>query len=453
VSPRGVRANVRALHGLTSDPCPTLDALLAEHGPTFAVGGGPLTIAVVGDPVHLASMLAMSTDNFRWGHRFNTLGFIVGPASIIVSDGAEHRRRRLAVQPAFARRRLDGCIPLMAAEADRIIDELVARRATSAGAVDLYGIGRTLVRRIVVRVLFGDDFAARADELGELLEPAMQYGVQPALRQLPHPFPSTRRAQARAALRAADAVIYEEIARRRVTAPDDDGRDVLGALIAAGDALSPQELRDQIITLIAAGYDTTASALAWTLLRAAGSADVWGRLRQEADAAFGAAAVEGFDGTTLRRLGYADAVVREALRLHPPGVFAPRQAVHDLDLAGFPITNGTMILWSPYVAGRLATVWGDPLTFRPDRFVAPDAVQAAAADGAWLPFGRGPRSCIGFALAQMELTLVAARIAQRLDVALTSPQVPKPVGMIVNRPQGGVPATVVRRAGSPTVLV
>ena len=85
---------MRAMRGLTSDPCPTLDALVGEHGPSFVVRGGPMTMAIVGDPAHLAPLLATTPDAYRWGHRFNVLGFIVGPGSMIVSDGDDHRRRR-----------------------------------------------------------------------------------------------------------------------------------------------------------------------------------------------------------------------------------------------------------------------------------------------------------------------------------------------------------------------
>lgn len=438
--PHGARETIAALRGLTSDPCPTLDALVAEHGATFAVRAGPLTMAVVGDPAHLTQLLATTTDAFKWGHRFNVLGFIVGPGSMIVSDGDDHRRRRGATQPGFARRRLDGWIPLIVGATDRLIDETLL---TTIAADDLYPYGRTLVRRIVVRVLFGDALGDRADELGAILEPAMTYGVQPALRQVPHPLPYTRRARARQALRAADRIIYEEIERRRShdqPAPDDEPPDVLDTLIAS--ALPTSEIRDQTITLIAAGYDTTASAFAWTVLRAARAPEVWSKLRSEADAVF----ADDIDGSTRRRLTYADAVVRESLRLHPPGVFSPRQAERDLQLGDFPVKKGSMILWSPWIAGRLPDVWQDPLEFRPERFVDPSPEQQAAIDGAWLPFGRGPRTCIGFALAQMELTLALARLAQRVDITFTRAEVPRPVGMIVNRPDGGIPATVAARA-------
>jgi cytochrome P450 len=442
--PRGLRDTIRAMRGLTGDPCPTLDALVAEHGPTFVVRGGPMTMAIVGDPSHLAPLLATTTDAFRWGHRFNVLGFIVGPGSMIVSDGDDHRRRRGATQPGFARRRLDTWIPLIVSETDRLVDESLARRG---GAFDLYPVGRTFVRRVVVRVLFGDGLGDRADELGTVLEPAMTYGVQPALRQVPHPLPYTRRARARQALRDADAIIYEELARRR-RAPrhDDDATDVLDTLLATeGGALSTSEIRDQTITLIAAGYDTTSSGLAWTVLRAAGVPDVWNGLRAEADRVLGDTPTEQLDGATLRNLTYADAVVRESLRLHPPGVFSPRQAERDLVLGDFAIEKATMILWSPYVSGRLHDVWGDPLEFRPDRFVEPDARRQAAIDGAWMPYGRGPRACIGFALAQMELTLALARIAQRVNIETVNRNVPRAVGMIVNRPEGGVVARVTAR--------
>lgn len=437
--PRGAVETIRALRRLTSDPCPALDDLVAQHGPTFVVGVGPLTMVVVGDPAQLKQLLATTTDAFRWGHRFNVLGFIVGPGSMIVSDGDDHRRRRSATQPGFARRRLDDWIPLIVGETDRLIDETLV---PAHQPLAFYPHGRALVRRIVVRVLFGDSLGGRADELGAILEPAMRYGVQPALRQLPHPLPYTRRAEARAALRAADRIIYEEIDRRRRVPHTTERPDVLDTLIEAeGATLSTSEIRDQTVTLIAAGYDTTASGLAWTVLSAAQSPAVWAQIRAEADRVL----TGELDAAAFRGLTYADAVVRESLRIHPPGVFSPRQAERDLMIGDLEIKKGTMILWSPYVSGRLPDVWDDPLAFRPERFVDPDDRQQAAIDGAWLPYGRGPRACIGFQLAQMEMTLALARFAQRADVKLLRPETPRPVGMIVNRPDGGVVATITPR--------
>ena len=134
--------------------------------------------------------------------------------------------------------------------------------------------------------------------------------------------------------------------------------------------------------------------------------------------------------------------MREAVRLHPAGVLSPREAATDVTVGGYAIPNGTLILWSAHLAGRNATAWADPLTFDPDRFIDVDDERRALADMAWVPFGRGARNCIGFALAQMELTLIVSRLAQRLDLAPVSDEVPDPVGMVVNRPTGGAPMHV-----------
>ena len=134
--------------------------------------------------------------------------------------------------------------------------------------------------------------------------------------------------------------------------------------------------------------------------------------------------------------------MRETLRLHPAGAVTPRQAVDDLAVGGYRITKGTMALWSAHLAGRDPSTWSDPLAFDPDRYLAMTPEQEAAADAAWVPFGGGPRACIGFWLAQVELTLILARFAQRLDLDAVSDVVPDPIGLVVNRPRGGAPVRV-----------
>ena len=116
-------------------------------------------------------------------------------------------------------------------------------------------------------------------------------------------------------------------------------------------------------------------------------------------------------------------------------------------MRGYRIPKGTLVLWSAYLSGRDPSAWTDPLRFDPDRFVDLTDEQRTIADHAWVPFGRGARNCIGFALAQMELTLIISRLAQRLDVHPTQPEMPRPVGMVVNRPSGGTPMHVTPRHG------
>lgn len=435
----------RMLREIFVAPHQVLDDLRAEYGPVVGLGAGPLRLAIVGDPSALREMFRTSTDAFRWGHRFNVLGFVVGDDSMIVSDGLAHKRRRGAVQTAFARKRLNAWIPMIVEQTDAAIDSLVDRLGAPGTIFDLYPVGRRLVLEIVVRALFGERLAQRAGEIGERFERPQAYLESPALRQLPHPFPFTSRARVRADRRALDTIIDQEISYRR-DAPTDEHGDVLDALVAEG-SLTDAEIRDQVVTLIGAGYDSTSATLAWMMLRAASCDGLWERLRREADEVLGPIGEPArCDEVALRRLELSERTMRETTRLHPAGAIAPREAVQDVVIGDYRIPAGTLIVWSAHLAGRDPDAWEEPLRFDPDRFVAPSPERAALAEMAWVPFGGGTRNCIGFALAQMELTLILARFAQRLDVAPPSPTLPKPVGMVVNRPTGGTPLHVAKRS-------
>lgn len=431
------------LRRIFRDPQPVLDELRAEFGPVVEIGGGPVRMAIVGGPHEIRELFAMPTDAFRWNHKFNVLGFVVGDSSMIVSDGADHERRRASVQSAFSRRRLNGWIPMIIDQADLAVDRLLAE--PDPNDVNLYQFGRSLILEIVARAFFGERLAHRAQEIGDLFQRSQDYLESAAIRQLPHPFPFTRRARVRSDRRAIDAIIDDEIARHRAH-PTGDSNDVIDTLVA-NDDLTDAEIRDQVVTLIGAGFDTTAATLAWTLWCSLLHADAWDAMRKEADSVLGPLGDRHapFDHTTLNALEVAGRVVRETLRLHPAGVVSPREAARDITIGGHELGRGTLILWSAHLAGRDAEIWPDPLTFDPNRFVEPDDDQRALSDVAWVPFGGGRRNCIGFALAQMELTLIISRLAQRLDVELISSTKPKPIGMVVNRPTGGVPATVRER--------
>lgn len=427
-----------------ADPQPVLDELAAEHGPMFTLGAGPVRMAVIGDPAALRELFAMPIDDFRWGHKFNVLGFVVGATSIIVSDGDDHRRRRAPVQTAFARRRLNGWIPMIIERTDAAIDRLVADLDGDTKQFDMYRVGRSLVLEIAVRSLFGERLAARSAEIGDLFQRPQDYLESSFIRQLPHSIPGTKRARVRADRRALDAIVDAEIAYLREH-PTDDPLDVLGALVAAGE-LSDAEIRDQVVTLMGAGYDTTSASLSWMFWRTTLTEGLWGRLRDEADDVLGPVGEGRPHGPdTLGALDLAGRTMRETTRLHPAGVISPREAAVEVTVGGYRIPKGTLILWSAHLAGRDQRAWKHPLHFDPDRFIHPDPDQKALSDIAWVPFGRGVRNCIGFALAQMELTLIISRMAQRLDLSPVTQEVPRPVGMVVNRPGGGAPMLVRER--------
>jgi cytochrome P450 len=447
--PRGL-AQLRPLRQIFRDPSSALDELRRTYGPVCGLGFGPARLAVVGDPMLLRELFSMPSERFRWGHKFNVLGFVVGPASMIVSDGDDHRRRRASVQTAFSRKRLNGWIPMIVDRTDHAIDHLIASTDGCDDPVNLTPVVRTLVLTIAAHAFFGERLAERAEEIARLFERPQAYLESPAIRQLPHPFPCTARSRVRADRRALDAIIDAEIAHRR-DEPNRDPVDLLAALVHDG-TLSDAEIRDQVVTLIGAGYDTTAAALAWMLWRSTTTPHVWSRLRSEADNVFGPldqpTSVDDLarpDHTTLAGLAYADRVVRESLRLHPPGVISPREAIVDIQLGDHTIRKRTLILWSAYLAGRDPHSWPDPLAFDPERFSDLTPEQRAVTDQAWVPFGRGARNCIGFVLAQMELTLIISRLAQRLDLTPATTKIPPPVGMVINRPTGGTPFSISSR--------
>ena len=185
--------------------------------------------------------------------------------------------------PALARRRLGGSVTTIADQADVAIAGLLAEACGRDGPIDLAPHARRVTMAVVVQVLFGARLSARVDELSDLFQRPQAYLESPAVKQMPHPFPFTRRARVRRDRREIDSIVDAEIAHRRGD-PGYDERDLLTDLVRSGE-LTDAEIRDQVVTLIGAGYDTTAASLLWTVWRATTATGVWDELRREADAA------------------------------------------------------------------------------------------------------------------------------------------------------------------------
>lgn len=439
---------VRLIRQLLRTPHPALDEIAERYGPVCRLGAGPLRLVVVGSPRLIRDLLLQPSDRFRYATPLSPFPFVVGTTTMIASDGSDHRRRRGAVQHAFGRRRLSRWIPMIVERTDVAIDDLLDT-GDPVTPVDMYDVGRRLLIDIVVRALFGERLVAHTAEIDHRFERSQEYLSSPLYRQVPHPLPFTRRAAVRRDRRALDALIDSAIFDSRSAGLDGDeidrSGDVLDALVHAGD-LSDAEIRDQVKSVIGAGYDTTASTLAWLLWEATTHPEVWQRLGDEADTVLGPPSSEDQpDDRSLLALCTANRVMRETLRLHPASGISAREAAADLTVGPYQIEKGSLILWSPYLAGRNSFAWEQPDVFDPDRFVDLDDAQRALADEAWTPFGRGHRMCVGFALAQMELTLIAARLAQRLTLTPTAPHPPAPEGLVVAKPIGGAPMHIARR--------
>jgi cytochrome P450 len=224
--------------------------------------------------------------------------------------------------------------------------------------------------------------------------------------------------------------VYEEIAVRQAEGTGgDDSTDVLGMLLDSG--LSDVELRDQVVSLIAAGYDTTSAAIGWVVHAVLTTPGVWDRAKAE---------VEGLPerptADEVNRLPYLDGVVSETLRLWPPGFVSGRYAVDAFDFGGHRIPGDRIVIYSAYLTHRLPELWPDPHAFDPDRWKA-DPVPYS-----FVPFGGGYRRCIGFAFATLEIKAILLQLLRRTTLAAVSPATPAPAGISSMYPKGGVPVRI-----------
>ena len=424
---------VRLLRGLVRDLGPTLVEMRRQFGPVVEVGSGPFRFVYLFGLEANEHVLGSNAANFEWAPAFRLLEVVDGPTALVMSDGPDHKRRRRLVQPAFSMKRIDAHLGVIVEEVDRALDGWTPGRSFRA-----YDQLRGAVRRIVLRSLFGDLLGDRADEVGERLEPALRYVQRTPFTRFDRDLRVNAYARARRGVHAADAVIRAEVERRRAHGIDaDEHPDVLSALLVGADdeKLTDAEVLDQVRSLIAAGYDTTSAAAAWVVHTLGRNPDALGAVRTEVEAVVGDRPPTLDD---LRQLPTVDGVVREVLRLWPPGFVAGRGSIADCEIAGRVVPGGSTVLYSAYVTGRDPEIWPDADRFDPGRWAPgrPDPPPYA-----FVPFGGGARRCIGFALATLELQVLVTRLAQRARWRLDRPDAP-PTGIASAVPKGGVPITV-----------
>lgn len=418
-----------------------LMALHETYGPVVELGIGPLRYVYLFGREANEMVLADRPEAFSWHDAFKPLEVVDGPTALVLSDGEEHRRRRRLVQPAFHKRRIDSYIELMAAEADRAIDAWVPGRR-----IDVYTDLRAAVRRIVIRSLFGDELGHQAETLGDRLERPLAYIQRLPTSRRDLNLPGFEYRRVLADMKLAHDVVQAEVARRRASGDgngDDGGGagDVLAMLLEArdedGSGLSDGEIRDQVMSLIAAGYDTTSAAAGWAVYDLLRHPDAWEHAATEVAEVVGDRSVRADD---IPRLTYLDGVVNEVLRIHSPAVVAGRRSVEDVELHGHTIPAGRMVLYSAYVTHRLLELWPEPEAFRPERWdpTAPGYIEPAPYS--WVPFGGGYRRCIGFAMATLELKVLLVQLLRRVDLALEEDDI-RPFGIATMMPSGGVPVT------------
>ncbi|MFB6172590.1 MAG: cytochrome P450 [Haloarculaceae archaeon] len=369
------------------------------------------TFYQVADPGLVESMLVTDRDRFR-KHDLarRLLGDLLGDG-LVLNEGETWRRHRRLVEPAFEAARMETYANVMADHAAQ-----TAERWQAGETYDVLSEMQRLTLRIIVESMFGTEIDYDRWAIGDTVEALQEPGrprKQPIAFAVPKwvPLPMWRR-YGRAVERF-DDLVAETISRRR----EREGRrdDLLGTLLAARDGdggLTDREVRDELVTMLFAGHETTAIALtfAWYLL--ARHPEVDRRLARELRTVLGDDRPGPGDVPDLE---YTRWVVREAMRLYPPVPATPRETTTDVDLGGYRVPEGSLVLASQWAVHRDPAHYEDPLSFRPERWANPDWH-----DFAYFPFGRGPRQCIGRRFALTEATLVLATLARAFEVDLVS---------------------------------
>ena len=431
--PRGPRQVISLARRLNADPYTTLPALLDEYGPVIEFGRGKYKYVYLLSVEANELILVGDPGNFTWKEAFQPLVVVNGDTALVVSDGDEHQRRRRIVQPAFHQRRIAAYLEVMLDETNKVIDQWAA-----GDEIDAYAAFRVAIRRIVLRCLFGDGLREVDDRIGAHLEIALAYVNRPPMRRLDWNLPGSGYRRALKARAEVDDIVYTEIARRR--ANNDDTDDVLGWLIASHDdeGLSDQEVRDQVVSLIAAGYDTTASAMGWICAHLTDGSPHRDTIRAEVTAVGGPDAL-GIE--VLPRLTYTAGFVKEILRVRPPAIWSGRTVTETFEIHGHTIPAGEKILFSPHVTHHLENQFPDHGAIKPGRWIDGHPDHHEVHPYAYIPFGGGPRRCLGFAFATQELITMTAVFAARTDSHLVDANL-EPTGTMSSAPRGGVPLIV-----------
>jgi cytochrome P450 len=356
---------------------------------------------------------------------------------LLLAEGAEWRRQRRAASPAFRNEALRRAVPTFAKAAEASTERLRA----ASGAVDVEPEMRRATLEVVMDTLLASYNGAAPEALAQTL-----FGervVHPTVLDMmgaPAWIPAPGRGLYLRRLRALREQAQEAVRRRRST--ELETGDLLGALMAArdpesGGGLSDQQLVDNIITFIGAGHETTAVTLTWTLYLLAHAAEVQARLLAEAQAVLGEGPVTA-DG--LGALPFHEQVLNEALRLFTPGPLLPRAAVRDVDLGPVQVKAGTNLFCNLYVLHRSPRLWDNPAAFDPDRFSPERSVGRHRF--AFIPFGAGPRVCIGARFAMLELKAFLATFVRAFTVEPASAVQPLPQFRLTTTPRGGMPLRI-----------
>ena len=403
-----------------------MSAMHKELGNLFAItipGFKPVVVAG-GEGAH--ELLVDQRQHFKWRVESDPVARLLRHG-ILVEDGDSHDRLRSYMQPALKRSKIENYHEEMLDCCDQVIFSW-----KNGSILDMLVEMRKMALMILMRTLFSVDISPHLERLWDPILRILKY-ISPGLWILKPEFP---RLGYQASIDALDEYLYEIIRERRLNDPGHD--DLLADLLSRQD-LDDDLIRDQMLTMLIAGHDTSTALLSWVLYLLCQHPVVMEKAKSEVDQALGD---ESPTTNRISQLHYLDQIIKESLRLFPPIHAANRVADSDLNLQGCPVSKGTRVMFSYYLTHRDEQVWVDPERFDPARFERENAPKVPPFS--YLPFGGGPRNCIGAAFAQSEAKIILARILQNFNLELADPNVQVHMGATLE-PRPGVMLRIFKR--------
>jgi cytochrome P450 len=397
----------------------------------FHLGSRTVVMLNTSELVHAA--LVEHASDFEKTPVFRIHGRPLLGNGLLTSENEFHKRQRRLVAPPFQHRRIASYGDIMVSYSEQIQQEW--------GDGETIDIAREMMRLtlwIVGKTLFDADVLGEAEELGKALKVAMQRfnSEMSAVVHIPYTWPTPGNWRVRKAIARLDAIVYQMIEERRRS--KEDRGDLLSMLLSArdegdGSFMSDRQVRDEAMTILLAGHETTAVALTWTWYLLAQHPHVYTRMRDEVDRVLAGRLPTFAD---LPGLPYTLQVFKESIRLYPPAYGFARQAVRPVTIGNYHLAAGTLIAISPYAMHRRPDYFPEPERFDPERFT-PEAEQRLPRH-AYIPFGGGQRICIGNSFALMEGHLVLATLAQHVNFVLVPGQRVELEPIVTLRPKNGI---------------
>ncbi len=432
------RSGLHVLRGLARDrSLLTALALMREHvGPIFQITMPRFRPAVFVGPDANRQILVTARDQFSWRNETDPVVRLLR-RGVLVVDGEEHDHYRGIMDPPLQRRNVLPHIPAFWRYTDAVADTW-ADGSTQDMLVEM----RKLALLILMGTTFHVDFAPEMERLWQPILQLIEY-ISPGLWIVWPGAPG--KASHKQAIAAMDDYLYSIIRARRARMEDEglapNPTDLLENLIATP-GMTDDLIRDQLLTMLIAGHDTSTALLAWTFYLLGMHPETMAQVRAEVDAVVGTQD-EPPSVEQVNELHFLDQVIKEALRLYPPIHIGNRRAPHDIEVCGYRVPDGTRVMYSIYLSHRDKDHWQDPEQFCPARFERGN--EEKVPPFTYLPFGGGPRNCIGAAFAQVEARTALARMIQRFDFVLLDGDKIHPHMGATLEPRPGVQMRVTRR--------